>query len=809
MSRAAQKLISASGGKAYEIEQSLAIESGNPSFLYRQNTADGNKKTFTISFWIKRFQTGKYTAVFGAGSATGSSGGGVESVFVINTDDTWGLSLNGNVNNAFAGDDVLRDTSAWYHLIGVLDTTQATESNRFKLYKNGVEVSSYSEANTHLSGGGFPYQNFETVQLNGDDKYHQISGLPGYDGTDYRIDGYLAEFNFIDGTACSPSDFGEFDSVTGQWIPKKYEGSYGTNGIYMKFVEDGSSGAIGTDSSGNNNNYTLSHLSDYFIYKDTPTNNFCTYNYVDRHADVAPMILSYGGLRAYKTSSTGYWSRQTFPIEGGKWYVEFLLEARTSGNVSIQINHGATWSSYYFNSGDFYLNGSSHSVIAAASNGDIIGIALNVDDSEISIYKNGSSILSATSFTNDGSVAADTAGNTMIGVFHATNDSTVTVVNFGQNSSFMGNATGYANKTKQNNTDGNGIGDFYYSPPSGFLALCTKNLPTPTIKKPSEHFNTILYTGNDADDRTLTGVGFQPDLVWLKTRNAANWHQLHDVLRGAGNVLYSNETNSEYTSDDDFKAFTSDGFTVDDDAADINASEHTYVAWNWKAGGSGSSNTDGAQTTTVSANTTAGFSIVTWTGTGSATTFGHGLGAVPKVYIMKRRDSANYWWIGTTTIDGSHDFGELDTAVAFGASSLTAPTSSVFYSDGTQNTSSATYVAYVFAEVPGFSKFGSYTGNGSTLGPLIHTGFKPAMVMIHTTAGGTSWIMLDNKRDPHNPAGHYLLPDLPNAESDFNRIDFLSNGFKLRQSYTGDNANNVVYFYMAFAEAPFKYANAR
>ena len=242
MSTVAKKVIMGSGAVAepLEIEQSIILDSASSSKLVKQNTSAGNRKTFTISVWVKRGKLGKYNAIFGGGESTGSSEGGIDGGLIIQADDTWGLSIQGNVYNAYATQK-LRDVGAWYHLVAMLDTTQAVEANRFKLYKNGVEVEAYTEANT-----GFPAQNVETAQINKDDAYHQISGLSGYDATDYFFDGYLAELNFIDGTALTPSSFGETNSDTGQWIPKKYSGSYGTNGFYLKFA----SGAIGTDSSG-------------------------------------------------------------------------------------------------------------------------------------------------------------------------------------------------------------------------------------------------------------------------------------------------------------------------------------------------------------------------------------------------------------------------------------------------------------------------------------------------------------------------------------------------------------------------------
>jgi len=381
-------------------------------------------------------------------------------------------------------------------------------------------------------------------------------------------------------------------------------------------------------------------------------------------------------------------------------------------------------------------------------------------------------------------------------------------MNFGQNGTFAGY------KTAGGNTDGNGEGNFFYAPPSGFKALCSKNLATPTIKKSTEHFNTVIYTGSDdgAVSQSVTGVGFEPDLVIIKRRDAAASPAWWDQVRGEHKGLNSDGDDAEITDTYGLETFNSDGFTVrESTSAQGKVNTGTLVAWNWKAGGSGSANTDGSINSTVSANTTAGFSIVTWTGDGSTATVGHGLGLAPKAYIMKRRDNANYWWIGTSAIDGSHDFATLNGTGGFSSSGLTIPTSSVFYTDGSQNTNTATYVAYAFAEVEGYSKMGVYTGNGNAAGPYIHTGFRPAWIMIKKVASGTgNWFIWDSKRsqNPHT-AGIWLADSYQEYTHSSYEIDLLSNGFKHRGTNANQNGSGVQSFYMAFAESPFKYANAR
>jgi len=325
------------------------------------------------------------------------------------------------------------------------------------------------------------------------------------------------------------------------------------------------------------------------------------------------------------------------------------------------------------------------------------------------------------------------------------------------------------------------------------------------INKPDEYFNTVLYTGNGST-QSITGVGFQPDLVWWKSRGAAQDHQWYDVIRGVTKAIESNKTTAEYTQSNGLTSFNSDGFTVGDGTAG-NASGDTFASWNWKAGGTASSNTDGSITSNVSANTTSGFSIVSYTGTGANATVGHGLGVAPKVVIIKSL-SATYEWRSYFSPIGAGKYMVLNEnyseATASNFMNNTAPTSSVFSlgSGTTPNGSGTTYIAYCFADVQGFSKFGSYTGNGSADGTFVYTGFKPAFVIIKQTNFGNSWRMYDNKRSTFNVVTKELYPNTSDAEATTDKMDFVSNGFKFRTSATNANESGSPYIYMAFAENP-------
>jgi len=326
------------------------------------------------------------------------------------------------------------------------------------------------------------------------------------------------------------------------------------------------------------------------------------------------------------------------------------------------------------------------------------------------------------------------------------------------------------------------------------------------INKPDEYFNTKLYTGNGGTN-AVTGVGFQPDWVWVKDRTSANSHGLFDVIRGATNALLSNTDNATITNANYLQSFDSDGFTLGSEGA-FNTNTNNYASWNWLAGGTGVSNTDGSITSTVSANTISGFSIGTYTGTGASATIGHGLGTSPSMVIIKRTDSVENWRVHHVGLTGLTYRLALDTTQAEydeTTSGLQSWNSSTFTlgSGGSYNASGGSFVFYAFAEKKGFSKFGSYTGNGSTDGTFIYTGFKPAFLIVKRTDSTADWVIMDNKRDTFNVLNKTLYPSTSDAEAtSVDRFDFLSNGFKNRATSSFNNGSGASYIYMAFAESP-------
>ena len=806
MSFGATKLLAASGGEDYEIDQSLVFDSGDSADLTKTMGSGGSRKTYTISMWLKRTKLGARQAFIYGGSdnenyttyADFSANDELDFVFYSTTSGVLGRL---KTNRLF------RDVASWYHVVLAVDTTESTAGNRFRMYINGVEETSFSvdtnpplDSSTHFLNDGFA---------------HYI----GNDDVDGYFNGYIAEVNVIDGSQLTPSSFGKTNAVTNAWIPKKYGGAYGTQGFYLKFV----SGALGTDSSGQGNNWTANNLADSDVLLDTPTNNFSTLNSLMGNA-ASGITLTQGNLKAAQASLTSDTAKtySTIGLISGKWYVEVACSAANvySGNGVVnasQSSEGFDFSSStnnvsVFSWGDrVYKNGSQtqSGVANAASGSNILGIALNLDDGTVQLYSNGSTTGSAETLTrNTGDIfvfcnAAESGGYASTSAYEW---------NFGQNGTHSGT------KTAGGNTDGNGIGNFVNAVPSGFLAPCTSNLADPAIKLPGSHFNPVIYTGNDTTNN-ITGVGFQPDLVWLKNRSQAADHMLHDAVRGSDYGIRSNTNVAESDQSANFTGFASDGFNLASSSNRYNDNSENYVSWNWKANGSGSANTDGSINSTVSANTTAGFSIVTFTGTSGTGTIGHALSQAPETIWHKNRDATASWTIYHAGVasDPATDYLQFNSTNAASDNSTvwndTAPTSSVFSVGQGSMTSGDDSVAYCFHSVEGFSKFGSYFGNGSTSGPYIYTGFRPAFIMLKkSSSSGSSWFMWDNKREPTNVAGvNTMWADATNGDTYDSSylVDFLSTGFKLRGTNTGSNASGEKIVFFAFAESPFKYANAR
>ena len=788
------------------IDQSLRYDYSDSPYLTRTGDS-GNRRTFTFSAWFKRSSFNQTNSIFGA-VLNGSN------FFMIrfrDIDDPDGGKLQiGNYSGSFDLDlrtsQVFRDLTNWYHIVVAVDTTQSTASDRVKLYVNGSQVTSFSTAT-------YPSQNFETRVSNGH------SEQVGAEATSYSyIDGYLAEVNFIDGTALTPSSFGE--TKNGVWIPKAISGlTYGTNGFRLTFAD---SSSLGDDTSGNGNDFTSSGLASTDVVLDRPENNFCTLNPLNTNYNRGQVTISRNNLRFVSSSTNRGFTTGTMKVHG-KVYFEVLSRDGNNGFAGIQniTNNAGGYTagqSFDMYNGTPRIDGSAQSGTGTFSDGDIMGVAVDVDAKSIQFFRNNVSKFSG-NYTIDEEYFPflyDSSGGR----------SSDNIANFGQDSSFTGEKTSGSNNAQ----DDNGQGDFYYAPPSGFLALCSANLPDVTIGPDSDsqaddHFNSLLWTGTGSSADAKTGVGFQPDWLWAKDRNYANNHILIDSSRGVTKYLQSSLTSAEATDSNILQSFDSDGFTTVGQGINfLNVSD--YVAWLWKANGGTTTTNDASSTgvgtidSVIQANTTAGFSIVTYTGTGSVGSYAHGLGTKPELIITKERNNAENWLFYTHADDQAYLYLNLNNARATGNnqqrfgndSSVVQPTSTIV-SIGTAediNTSSSTYVAYLFAEIEGYSKFGSYTGNGNADGTFVFTGFRPAWVLIKQTNSTGSWLIHDNKRSPFNVIDEDLFSNLASAESD-NGVDkdFLSNGFKHRASHSAVNGSSSTYIYMAFAEQPFKFSNAR
>jgi Concanavalin A-like lectin/glucanases superfamily/SPRY domain len=781
-----------SGG--YSVGKSLRFRSSASAYLNRTPATSTNQKTWTWSGWFKRSKIGVETDIFSAFV----DGSNFLAIAVLSNDQlgivqyTSGSGVFGNQTNA-----VLRDPSAWYHVVVTFDTTQTTAANRIVIYINGV-------AQTTNQRSGYAAQ-YPTQNSNGYINQNLVHNIGFLSGGVY-FDGYMAEVNFIDGQALTASSFGAYDT-NGVWQPIKYSGSYGTNGFYLNFGNTTSTTTLGYDTSGNGNNWTPNNISlttgtTYDSMTDSPT---VTSSSVANYAVLNPLVASTGtisdgnlGLSTTTTNATS----STFYPSTGKWYWEAVSTSGTASNTRFGIvnRNGAGadlggsangWA--YLGDGRVYNNGSTSSYGVTYSTNDIMMLALDLDAGKLWYGKNGTWMASGSPSTGANPSQTFTANQQMSPALASGTGTIVYAFNAGQR-------------------------PFTYTPPTGFNALNTYNLPTPTISNGAQYMAATTYTGNGSTQsiaNTVNGKSFQPDLVWVKSRSATSDHKLTDSVRGTTLALSSDLTSAEATDSGGLTAFNSNGFSVGS-GSNYNTNAATQIAWQWKASGSTASNTNGSITSTVSANTTAGFSVVTYTGTGASMSFGHGLNVAPAMVVFKSRNTAaTNWLVYHQNYTSTNYYQYLNSTIAqtnngstlwtIGNSTIAIPNS---YND--YNGSGLTYVAYCWAAVAGYSAFGSYTGNGSTDGPFVYCGFRPRWVMIKRTDTTDNWIIVDTSRDTYNAAGTQLLANSSNADTANSADeDILSNGFKLRTSGVGRNASGGTYIYAAFAENPFQSSRAR
>jgi hypothetical protein len=780
----------------YEISRSLRFNSADSSQLTRTPASAGNRKTWTWSGWVKRGAIGGNKLFFTSRFNTAPW-----LVFGFISDN---LYLSTTAGQSGAGElittAVYRDTSAWYHIVLSVDTTQAIASNRIKFYVDGVQVTAFSTTN-------YPSQNTD-LQVN-DTVLHQLGGY-----TSLFFDGYLTEVNLIDGQALTPESFGVFD-VDGSWQAKPYTGTYGTNGFHLNFSDNSDTTAttLGKDRAGSNNwtpnNFSVTAGIDNDSVVDVPTDwggdsvdsggevrgNYATWdaNYRD---GAGTWTTTNGSLKTIANVSSAAYGEMfsTLSSSSGKWYCEIRIDSvntagiHTAAAVGISSDPGYyisnsnksisenTSPSYQINLSSGTISPGNSSYGSAFVVGDTVMVALDLDNNRVYFGKNGTWFSSGNPATGTNPAFNIASGTYSIGVqdYHGPGYPIAYVANFGQL-------------------------PFTYTPPAGFKSLNTKNL--------------------NEQSPFVTG----PDLVWIKSRSAAFNHILADTVNGPIGYLSSSTTDAFQVTSIAVNQFTSNGFTVGSISGG-NQTGSSHVGWCWNAGSRTVGNQDGNITSTVRANPEAGFSIVSYTGNGTAgTTIGHGLNNQPKLIITKRLNSTSNWWVyseGQEILYSGQwqylnlNFSTQNTADASNAPYFKrTPTTSVYTVGGDGiNAAGGTYVSYCWAEIPGYSKFAAYKGNASSNGPFIYTGFKPRWIMIKRLDISDSWFIVDAARDPFNNTTKRLQPNASSTESVDSTgygIDFTSNGFKVRTENGQINGSAGNYIYAAFAEQPFKHALAR
>ena len=798
------------------IERSLKFNSSDTAYLTRTNGSGGNRTTFTWSGWIKRTKrTNDYQAIFTGQNAVGAASNDGLFLESDRIHISWDYDDSGqNVR----GTQTLEDHNGWYHLVWAVDTTLSTASDRMKMYVNGSQYALDSTVAQNENSG---------VNKNTD---HNLGIWRNGGSTNYKFDGYMAEVHFVDGQQLTPSSFGYTDFQTGIWRPKKYEGTHGTTGFYLDFNDNSAATAttIGKDRSGNANDFTPTNISvstgvgnDSTL--DSPSNNFCTWNSQFGNPS-AYLIPSEGNLQCNGVSGNNHLRQQsTRVLHSGKWYCELKMVSGYNGNdPTIRMGictpnsghrHPGNDHIYYENSNNFTSvsfsqNGSVYLVnttqitgLTTYANGDVLGIALDLDNDRFFISKNGT-------FFSNGTGTQDpvTGANPLYSGGVLTSRKNL--------DGFVIAAGVYSDKIV---TADFGQHGFAYTPPTGFKAITSNNIaPTSPNIIPKKHFDILTYAGNDSSDRNITGLEFKPDFVWIKNRSQGDWHIWVDSVRGANKQIYSNVTSAESTDNVNghVNSFIEGGFNVDAGGqGNVNENSENYVAWCWKAGGAAVTNNDGTIASQVSVNSDAGFSIVTYTGNATAgATVGHGLGKVPHWIIIKKRTGDN-WMVYSHAYSGYDGtakgrYMELNETAGLNNDTRmmndTAPTSSVFSlrADGSTNhPNGGTFVAYCWSEIPGYSKFSSYVGNGNANGQYVYMGFRPAWILIKRDTT-ESWVLVDVKRNStagrRTPADAYVLPNTADGENTGVIYDFLSDGIKFGN--TSQNEAGAVYYYWAFAE---------
>jgi len=759
---------------AYIIDESCRFNDDDSSQLtWTPGQAQSNADIGTISFWMKLGNLGIVRQIYNAGA-------GVE--IQLNASDQMVFSADGSTS--YITTQLFRDPAAWYHIVWNWNTGGPD----IDLYVNGVEVTAFGTSTDPSAGVDFSFF-----------KNGQAQTVAANESDAEEFDGYLAEFAGIDGTQYAASNFGKTDSTTGQWIPKNISGlTFGTNGFLLAFQD---SSALGDDTSGNGNDFTSSGLTAADQMTTSPTSNEAVLNPLNSGST---HTLSDGNLTCTSSAATS-WNRtaaaQSLLV---KTYWEVAVGSYDALCIGIQSLSnsvagtaspvGEAGAAVLLNettvSGSFVAE-SGAAITFPMANGQYIMMAYDPARAAIWYGNNGTWYDGSGSSASSADILAEIVGSgTTSAIF--TSIASEPIPMYG---TYRANAVTFRFSAAQ----------WGGSLPTGYSALNTSTIATPAIEDTSAYFQSTLYEGNSSTQSIDQGGNstFTPDFVWIKNRDATDAHALFDVVRGVTKVISSDAATAEAANDDTLTAFESDGFALGDDVI-VNTNAESYVAWQWKVGGSGSSNSDGSIGSTVSANTTSGFSIVKYTGTGANGTVGHGLGVIPRMILIKDTTNAESWIVYSAGVgnDGNLYLNLTNSKATSAIFQDTTPTSSVFSlgtTDGV-NKASGVHIAYCFNSVPGYSSMGSYEGNGAANGSFIYTGFSPSFVMCKSVDSTSDWYMYDSKRLGYNVDNNALLANTTGVELTADNIDILSNGFKMRIASDPNVAET--YIYMAFG-SPF------
>jgi len=738
---------------------SKSLRFRNTSYLTRAALAGATPTKWGMSFWVKPTTGG---AIYSSGAIQNAVYETYAALRVYTDQiNIWDrTNSNNNPLNIVAKYNFNSDN--WYHIVVSCDTTLAAEADRVKIYVNGKRLTNFTTV-TYYS------QNYATRFNSSLTRY--IGRLPpdGYANAAYsHFNGYLADFHFIDGNSIVPESFGQYN-IDNIWVPLSYQGIYGPAGWRLTFGDATSTTTLCYDESGNLNNWTPSGISvasnaSYDSMTDSPCDyddgsgirgNFATLSqYPSDTATITDALLT------FDTGAAGA-VFGNFNLTSGKWYWEVTP---TSASTAAQRYVGIICDGlllYYRLNGTKEINGVNTSYGSAYTTGSIIGVALDIDAKTVTFYKDS---------VNQGPISF-----TQTGQFTCVSQS-------GGNAA----STGYYNFGQR---------PFSYTPPTGYKSINTYNFTKAST----------FWWGD--------GTGSIPDLLWIKNRTlAGSANRLADSVRGFGLALTSNS--GEIETPVGIGRVDKFGIGFDGNSTNVNGATQSHALWAWKAG-SISTNTSGSITSTVSVNQSAGFSIVNYIGNATTATVGHGLGVAPSFIIVKGRTNSVDWQtyhvsLGinyTTYLNLTNASNNI--ANYWGASNPTSTTFGIISSYSGVNTSGVNYIAYCWAAVPGYSKFGSYTGNGSADGTFVYCGFRPRFIMFKSTSVAGNWFIRDTSRNTYNAATQSLYPSLTDTEFTGGALDILSNGFKARAATSGLNGSGETIIYAAFAESPFKYSLAR